>query len=93
MSFEENIKLSFLENNPGNTTAYTVLSEKTKAKYWTFCQWEKIRKNYYINAGESPKAAWLWDIYKNKNMFDSNKTYIDIKKYLDQNTQTIKNIT
>lgn len=82
MSFEENIKLSFLENNPGNTSAYTILIEKTKAKEWTYYEWEEIRKMYYIKTGVLAKPAWLWDIYKNKNMFDVNKTYINIKKYL-----------
>lgn len=73
MEFDKAMLLPFLDKNPGNVSTYLRLRKYTKAKDWTNNDWERIYILY-----NSPSPAWLWDIYKNKNLFDIKKTYNDI---------------
>lgn len=77
MEFDEAMLLPFLEKNPGNASTYLQLRKYTKAKEWTNNDWERIYI-LYNSLTCHPSPAWLWDIYKNKNLFDIKKTYNDL---------------
>lgn len=75
MNFEESMKISFLDNNPGNVSAYIKLHECiSKTKKWKEEDWINARTLYYRKVS-NPGSAWLHDIYKNRCFYDINKAY------------------
>lgn len=84
MEFEEAMKIPFLDENPGNAAAYIKLNNCIpQVKRWTENDWVAARIVYYMSVS-NPAPAWLHDVYKNRCLYDIQKTYDFIFHLLEE---------
>jgi len=75
MSFEDALKISFIDGIPGNAAAYVQIRENVfQSNKWTHDNWELAKIVYYL-AVPNPASAWIHDILKNRCHYNNEKTY------------------
>jgi hypothetical protein len=86
MSFNNALKLPFLDNVPGNAAAYVKLNECIpELQDWADENWQAAKIMYYMTV-PNPGSAWLHDVYKNKCKYNIHKTYKFIHELLEKST-------